>query len=278
MTLADALARATAQGLDRLDAQLLLGHVLGRPRGWLIAHDNDALPTDAAHAYAALCDRRAAGEPFAYLVGEREFHGLALQVSPAVLVPRPDTETLVDWALALLAGELAGRSAPQVVDLGTGSGAIALAVKHRRPAAEVCAVDLSEAALAVAKANAARLGLAVEFHAGSWWQALPDDRRFDLVLSNPPYIADGDPHLQRGDLRFEPRAALASGPDGLEAIRWIVAAAPAHLRAGACLLFEHGFEQGEACRQLLLDAGFEDVQTYQDLEARDRVSGGRRPR
>ncbi|WP_374567805.1 peptide chain release factor N(5)-glutamine methyltransferase [Ideonella sp.] len=279
MTLADALARAAAQRLDRLDAQLLLGHVLGRPRSWLIAHDSDALPPDAARAYAALCDRRAAGEPFAYLVGEREFHGLALQVGPAVLVPRPDTETLVDWALTLLAtepaGGLADRSSPQVVDLGTGSGAIALAVKHRCPGAEVCAVDLSEAALAVAQANATRLGLVVEFRAGSWWQALPGDRRFDLVLSNPPYIAGEDPHLAA--LRHEPTLALTPGGDGLDAIRAIVAGAPPHLHAGAWLLLEHGWDQADAVAALLQQAGFEAVATHRDLAGRPRCTGGRWP-
>ncbi len=275
MTLAQALVQAQAQGLDRLDAQLLLGHVLRQSRTWLIAHDGDALPPADASAYAALCRRRAAGEPLAYLVGEREFHGLTLQVSPAVLVPRPDTETLVDWALALLADELADRPAPQVVDLGTGSGAIALAVKHRHPVAQVSAVDLSDAALAVARANATRLGLAVDFHAGSWWQALPGDQRFDLVLSNPPYIAGEDPHLPA--LRHEPTLALTPGGDGLDAIRAIVVGAPAHLQPGAWLLLEHGWDQAGAVAALLQQAGFQAVATHRDLADRPRCTGGRWP-
>jgi release factor glutamine methyltransferase len=272
LTLAQALLKAQTLGLDRLDAQLLLGHLLGQPRAWLIAHDGDTLPPDTATAYAALCDRRAAGEPLAYLVGEREFHGLTLRVSPAVLVPRPDTETLVDWALALLAGELANRPSPEVVDLGTGSGAIALAVKHRHPTAQVSAVDLSDAALAVAAANAARLGLAVDFHAGSWWQALPGSQRFDLVLSNPPYIAGEDPHLSA--LRHEPTLALTPGGDGLDAIRAIVAGAPAHLRPGGWLLLEHGWDQAAAVATLLQTAGFQAVATHQDLADRPRCTGG----
>jgi release factor glutamine methyltransferase len=272
LTLAQALLKAQTLGLDRLDAQLLLGHLLGQPRAWLIAHDGDTLPPDTATAYAALCDRRAAGEPLAYLVGEREFHGLTLRVSPAVLVPRPDTETLVDWALALLAGELANRPSPEVVDLGTGSGAIALAVKHRYPAAQVSAVDLSHAALAVAATNAVRLGLAVDFHAGSWWQALPAGQRFDLVLSNPPYIAGEDPHLPA--LRHEPTLALTPGGDGLDAIRAIVAGAPVHLQPGAWLLLEHGWDQAEAVAALLQTAGFQAMATHQDLADRPRCTGG----
>jgi release factor glutamine methyltransferase len=277
VTVAQALAAAQSAGLERLDAQLLLGHLLGQPRSWLIAHDGDTLPPAQADAYAALCARRAGGEPFAYLVGEREFHGLSLQVSPAVLVPRPDTEVLVDWALELLgeATALGGRPAPEVVDLGTGSGAIALAVKHRHPAARVSAVDLSEAALAVARGNAQRLGLAVEFHAGSWWQPLAG-RRFDLVLSNPPYIAGGDPHLAA--LAHEPALALTPGGDGLDAIRHIVACAPAHLAPGGWLLLEHGYDQAEAVAALLRAAGFDGVATRRDLAGQPRCTGGRWPR
>lgn len=275
MTVAQALAAAQSAGLERLDAQLLLGHLLGQPRSWLIAHDGDALPPAQADAYAALCTRRAGGEPFAYLVGEREFHGLSLQVSPAVLVPRPDTEVLVDWALELMGREMAGRPAPEVVDLGTGSGAIALAVKHRHPAARVGAVDLSEAALAVARGNAQRLGLAVDFRAGSWWQPLAG-QRFDLVLSNPPYIAGGDPHLAA--LAHEPALALTPGGDGLDAIRQIVAGAPAHLVPGGWLLLEHGYDQAETVAALLRTAGFDGVATRRDLAGQPRCTGGRWPR
>lgn len=274
VTVGQVLAAAQAAGLERLDAQLLLGHLLGRPRAWLIAHDGVTLPPAQADAYAALCARRTAGEPFAYLVGEREFHGLSLQVSPAVLVPRPDTEVLVDWALELLAGEWGGRRSPEVVDLGTGSGAIALAVKHRHPAARMSAVDLSEAALRVARGNAERLGLAVDFHAGSWWQPLAG-RVFDLVLSNPPYIAGGDPHLAA--LHHEPTLALTPGGDGLGAIRQIVAEAPPHLTTGGWLLLEHGHEQAEPVAALLRARGFETVTTRYDLAGRTRCTGGRRP-
>jgi release factor glutamine methyltransferase len=270
-TLAQALALARAAGLERLDAQLLLGHVLGKPRAWLIAHDEDALPPEQAAAYAVLCARRAAGEPVAYLTGAQEFHGLTLRVDPAVLVPRPDTETLVDWALALLATDLADRPAPQVVDLGTGSGAIALAVKHRHPRAEVAAVDLSPAALAVAQGNASRLGLAVTFHAGSWWQPLAG-RRFDLCLSNPPYIAGNDPHLAA--LTHEPALALTPGGDGLDAFRAIVPGATAHLCEGGWLILEHGFDQAEAVAALLEAHGFQQVTTRLDLPGLPRCTGG----
>lgn len=272
VTVGQALASAQSAGLDRLDAQLLLGHLLGQTRSWLIAHDSDTLPPAQADAYATLCARRAAGEPFAYLVGEREFHGLSLQVGPAVLVPRPDTEVLVDWALELLAQEMGGRRTPEVVDLGTGSGAIALAVKHRQPGTRMSAVDLSKAALAVARGNAQRLGLAIEFHAGSWWQPLTG-RRFDLVLSNPPYIAGGDPHLAA--LAHEPALALTPGGDGLGALREIVAGAPPHLAPGAWLLLEHGFDQAEAVAALLDAAGFEAVATRRDLAGHARCTGGR---
>lgn len=273
-TVAQALSDAQSAGLDRLDAQLLLGHLLGQPRSWLIAHDGDPLPPETAAAFGALCSRRAAGEPFAYLVGEREFHGLPLRVGPGVLVPRPDTETLVDWALELLAGELASRPAPAVVDLGTGSGAIALAVKHRHPAAHMSAVDVSDAALAIARSNAQRLALDVDFRTGSWWQPLPG-QRFDLVLTNPPYIAGDDPHLAA--LAYEPSLALTPGGDGLGAIRTIVGGAPAHLQPGGWLLLEHGWDQARAVAALLQAAGFEAVWTRTDLADRDRCTGGRWP-
>ncbi|WP_374675968.1 peptide chain release factor N(5)-glutamine methyltransferase [Ideonella sp.] len=271
-TVGHALAAAIGQGLDRLDAQLLLGHVLARPRAWLIAHDGDPLPAASAEAFARLCARRSAGEPLAYLVGEREFHGLTLQVTPAVLVPRPDTETLVDWALALLAGDLADRSAPAVVDLGTGSGAIALAVAHRHPAARVEAVDASAPALAVARANGQRLGLPVTWHHGSWFEPLAG-RRVDLVLSNPPYIAGDDPHLDA--LRHEPAMALTPGGDGLDSLRWLAAHAPAHLAPGGWLLLEHGWDQADTVATLLHDAGFGEVQHRQDLAGHRRCTGGR---
>ena len=268
-TVAAALAWARQQGLDRLDAQLLLGHLLQQGRTWLIAHDDAALPPAAALAYRSACQRRAAGEPLAYIVGEREFHGLRLQVSPAVLVPRPDTELLVDWALDLLPGLPA---APQVLDLGTGSGAIALAVAHRHPAAQVTATDLSPAALAVAQGNASRLGLHIATRAGRWWQAVAPDRRWDLVLANPPYLAEGDPHLPA--LRHEPLLALTPGGDGLGALREIIAGAPGQVSPGGWLLLEHGCDQAGAVAALLARAGFEQISTRQDIEARPRCTGG----
>ncbi len=270
-TVADALRHAQALGLERLDATLLLCHQLQRPRSWLITHDDEPLPAATATAYAGDCRRRADGEPLAYLLGEREFHGLPLRVTPDVLVPRPDTETLVDWALERLAAH--GLAAPEVLDLGTGSGAVALAVAHRWPAARVTATDLSDAALAVAQDNARRLGLQLEWARGPWWQAVPG-RRFDLVLSNPPYIAGDDPHLPA--LRHEPRLALTPGGDGLDAIRAIVAGAPAAMRPGAWLLIEHGWNQAPAVAALLAAAGFAEVQTRHDLAQHPRVTGGRR--
>jgi release factor glutamine methyltransferase len=267
-----ALAQARALGLDRLDAQLLLSQLLQRTRAWLIAHDDTVLSAAQQQAFAAACRRRADGEPMAYLLGEREFHGLMLQVSPAVLVPRPDTETLVDWALELLAVPLA--QAADVADLGTGSGAIALALKHRHPSARVQAVDCSAAALAVARANATRHGLQVQWHLGEWWQPL-QGQLFHLVVSNPPYVAEDDPHLAA--LRHEPALALTPGGDGLSALSEIVHGAAAHLHEGGWLLLEHGHEQADAVRGLLAGAGFEAAQTRADLAGRPRCTGGRRP-
>jgi len=270
-----ALRAARARGLERLDAQLLLAHVLGQPRSWLLAHGDDALPTSHAAAYDALVARRAAGEPFAYLVGEREFHGLVLAVAPAVLVPRPDTETLVDWALALLRDELRDTAAPAVLDLGTGSGAIALALKNGCPRARVWAGERSADALAVARANAARLALDVRFAQGDWWDALagaPDVPVFDLVVSNPPYIAADDPHLAA--LAHEPLSALVAADDGLADIRRIAAGARGRLRGGGWLLFEHGWEQADAVAAILRQAGFGAVATRRDIEGRARCTGG----
>ena len=272
-TVAQALAGAYTLGLDRLDASLLLGHCLQRDRAWLIAHDKVQLSTADVQAYAALCRRRAAGEPLAYLVGEREFHGLRLQVTPDVLVPRPDTETLVDWALDLLRTAAWGAAAPRVLDLGTGSGAIALAVAHRHPAALVTATDLSPAALAVAAGNTRRLGLAVAFAEGGWWSAVATAAGFDLVLSNPPYIAGDDPHLPA--LRHEPMLALTPGGDGLGALRQIIAGAPGHLAPGGWLLLEHGWDQAAAVAALLQAAGFEAIGSRCDIEGRARCTGGR---
>jgi release factor glutamine methyltransferase len=269
-TIAQALAAARALGLDRLDAQWLLGHVLQQPGAWLIAHDDQPLATAAAQDFAVLCQRRADGEPLAYLVGQAGFHGLMLQVTPDVLVPRPDTETLVDWALDLLPTLRA--APPQVADLGTGSGAIALAVAHRHPAAQVLATDLSPSALAVAQANARTLGLALRWAQGAWWQAVPAGARFHLVLSNPPYIAGADPHLPA--LRHEPRLALTPGGDGLDALRQIIAGAPGHLDPGGWLLLEHGWDQADAVAALLAAAGFQAIAHRVDLGGHPRCTGG----
>jgi release factor glutamine methyltransferase len=269
MTVAQALVRARDSGVDRLDAQLLLARALGRTRTWLIANDDAVLRDGEAAAYLQALARRTAGEPLAYIVGEKEFHGLVLRVSPDVLVPRPDTETLVRWALDLLAGPL---PSPRVVDLGTGSGAVALAVRQAFPKAEMTATDQSAAALRVAEDNARRLGLPVRCLAGDWWDAVTGER-FALALSNPPYIAEGDPHLPA--LRHEPRSALSAGPDGLAAIRRIVSGAADHLDAGGWLLLEHGHDQADEVRALLANAGFVDVQSRADLAGVLRCSGGR---
>lgn len=272
-TVAALLMEARALGIDRLDAQLLLGHALERSRSWLLAHDDAVLgPTKLGWVRAALA-RRASGEPLAYIIGRKEFHGLTLLVNRDVLVPRPDTEVIVDWALALLAGELALVATPQVVDLGTGSGAIALAVKQGWPAVEMLATDLSAAALDMARANSARLGLAVELLAGAWWAPLTG-RRFHLALSNPPYIAAGDPHLPA--LQHEPALALTPGGDGLGALQALVRDAAPCLEAGGWLLLEHGFDQQAAVQSMLREAGFAGVQTRFDLGGRPRCSGGHR--
>lgn len=272
-TVRDALALARTLGVERLDAQRVVAHVLGRDRTWVLAHDEAALDPVAVQAVVTRLERRALGEPLAYIVGEREFRGLVLEVTPDVLVPRPDTETLVDWAVELLDGELSGLAAPRVIDLGTGSGAIALAVKLACPRAEVHASDLSAAALAVAQRNGQRLGLTVNWHAGTWWDAVPG-QRFDLVLANPPYVAPGDPHL--ASLAHEPALALTPVGDagqGLADIERIVGGAGAHLTPAAWLLLEHGFNQAEAVGDCLIQAGLTGVRTRRDLAGRPRASG-----
>ena len=272
-TVAQALRWAQAQHLDRLDAQLLVLHALGRgaqERAWLLAHDTDALP-DAAHAtLQAAVLRRAAGEPLAYITGHKEFFGLDLQVDAHVLVPRPDTETLVEWALQVLPA--LSHTPVRVVDLGTGSGAIALALKHTRPELLVHAVDFSTDALAVAQANAQRLQLDVQFAQGSWLEGVPSDQRFDAIVSNPPYIASADHHLAA--LKHEPLQALASGADGLDDIRAIIRQARDHLSPGGWLLLEHGYDQAPAVRALLVAAGWHTVQSCRDLAGIERCSGG----
>lgn len=269
-TVAEALAQARAEGVDRLDAQLLLGHVLTRARSWLLAHDDANLDDMQHQQLNQLLARRARGEPLAYLVGEKEFHGLRLRVSPAVLVPRPDTETLVDWAIELLP-----TSQPAaVLDMGTGSGAIALAIKYSRPQSSMTALDASADALAIARENATHLQLDIRLLLSDWWDGVAG-QRFDMIVSNPPYIAGGDPHLPA--LRHEPQQALTPGGDGLNALRHIVAGAPRHLHPGGWLLLEHGHDQAAAVSTLLHGNGFEQVTTRQDLAGLDRCTGGRRP-
>ena len=273
-TLAQALAQAHTLGLARIDAQLLLLHTVGRAgsdRAWLLAHDTDALTPEQHAQFLALCQRRLAGEPVAYLTGRKEFYGLPLQVDARVLDPRPDTETLVDWALEVIAP----LASPRVVDLGTGSGAIALALQSQRTDAQVLAVDASADALAVARANAERLGLPVRFQPANWLAGVEGEGLFDAIVSNPPYIPSADPHLAA--LTHEPLQALASGADGLEDIRTIVAQAPTHLRPGGWLLLEHGYDQAQAVKALLAARGFAQVQSRNDLAGIARCTGGQWP-
>lgn len=276
-TVAQALKAARARGLDKLDAELLLlaargigPHGLDAARSWLVAHDTDVLPQEVLEHYRSLVQRRSAGEPLAYITGGKEFFGLLLQVDPRVLVPRPDTETLVDWTLELL--DAAGPPR-RLLDLGTGSGAIALALASARPAWSVEAVDASAAALAVASANAARLRLRVRLLHGRWFA--PVAGLYDAIVSNPPYMPAADPHLAA--LAHEPIEALVSGPDGLDAIRQIVAQASGYLAAGGYLLLEHGFDQGPAVQALLQTAGFHTLPPRHDLAGHWRCTGGRWP-
>jgi release factor glutamine methyltransferase len=268
-----ALTWAQQQGVTRLEAQMLLLHSVGRDlhdRVWLLSHDTETLDPLAHLAFQAQVARRLAHVPLAYITGQKEFFGLSLQVDARVLDPRADTEVLVEWALSCLADI----PSPQVVDLGTGSGAIALALKYSRPEAQLWAVDLSADALAVAQANADRLALAITWRQGAWCTPL-GEAQFDAIVSNPPYVADHDPHLEH--LQHEPLQALTSGHDGLNDIRQIVQQAGSHLRPGGWLLMEHGFDQAWAVHDLLLNAGFEQVQSRPDLAGILRCTGGRWP-
>jgi release factor glutamine methyltransferase len=262
-------------GLPPLESRILLSHVLGWSRTQLITRDREPLAPETLAVYRTLHARRVAGEPIAYLTGTREFFGLTLTVSPSVLIPRPETELLVELALA----RLDGRRAPRVLDLGTGSGAIALAIAHSRPDAQVTALDRSPDALDVARENARQLGLAecVTFLASDWYVALPASAApFDVIVSNPPYIVSGDDHLSQGDLRFEPVDALTDHADGLAALRTIVAGAPSRLLPNGWLLCEHGYHQAADVRALCLAAGFADVASERDLAGIERTTGGRR--
>lgn len=271
-TLANAIREAAARlpgDEARLEAELLLAHALERPRSWFYAHSGDVLDGSQARAFDALLRRREGGEPVAQITGHRGFWSLELAVSADTLIPRPETELLVELALERLPPAEMG----QVLDLGTGTGAIALAIASERPLVDVSAVDVSDAALAVARANADEAGLPLRLLQGSWFEPVAGDV-YRMIVSNPPYIAENDPHLGQGDLRFEPRSALASGADGLDAIRLIVAGAPTHLLPGGWLLVEHGNEQGAAVRGLFQTEGFAQVATARDLERRERVTRG----
>lgn len=270
MTLGEALAFARGK-IERLDARLLLQYATGCTHTDLLARPETPVIGPTRDQFVEWVERRAAGEPLAYLVGEAEFRGRVFQVSPEVLIPRPETEVLIDLALE----RLRGMTQPNVADLGTGSGIVAISLALECPAAVVTALDLSPGALAVARNNAGRLGARVDFHAGDWFAPLAG-RRFDLIVSNPPYVAEGDPHLELNGLPHEPRMALTDadpGGNGLACIRRIVADAAAHLNPGGWLLFEHGYDQGAASRNLLAQAGFKDAFTHPDLAGIDRVSG-----
>ena len=256
--------------LDPLENRILLCEATGLTRVQLITQGDRALTPDEASRLDDLVARRLRGEPIAYIVNRREFFGLAFRVGPAVLIPRPDTELIVELSLERLPD-----NAPRLLDMGTGSGAIAVAVAHTRPDADVTALDVSPDALAVAQANAAANGARVRFLESSWFDALAAAETFDVIASNPPYIAAGDEHLVQGDLRFEPVGALTDHADGLSALRIIIQGSARHLAPGGWLLLEHGYDQAAAVRALLADAGFTDVQSWRDLAGIERVSGGR---
>ena len=254
--------------LPQLEARILIGHALGLSKVQLILQAERAFTTDEADKINSYFTRRLAGEPIAYLTGEREFYGLSLHVTPAVLIPRPETELLVDLSIERLPKKA------RVLDLGTGSGAIAIAIAHARPDAQVTAIDASADALAIARQNASRHQVNVRLLQSDWYAAL-NGERFDLIVANPPYIADGDAHLAQGDLRFEPPTALTDFADGLQALRIIFTNAAAHLESGGWLLMEHGYDQSEQVRAMLNEAGFGEVQSWCDLAGIERVSGGR---
>jgi len=272
-TIREALREARTR-IDAIDARILLGHALQVSKEYLATHPDQALSPEFDSCFSSLVENRQQGRPVAYLIGKREFYGLEFEVTPDVLIPRPETELLVDLALE----RLPAAHPATVLDLGTGSGAIAIAIAFHRPSVELIAVDASSTALAVARANAARLldssrQSRLKFIESDWYASLSDER-FDLILSNPPYIAGNDPHLGQGDLRFEPTTALTPGGDGLDAIRQIIDGSMDRLARGGWLLFEHGYDQDKACVDLLDKAGFKDVRTFIDLATLPRVTGG----
>ncbi len=281
-TIRSALLQAQAQlnnatELDVIDAryesQLLLQHILNANRAWLIAHENDVLQPANQGRFAALLQRRCNGEPMAYILGKREFYGLDLAVTPAALIPRPDTEILVDAALE----KISENQSMQVLDLGTGTGAIALAIAQQRPQAQVTAVDASQAALDVAISNGRQHNIAnVHFFLSDWFSAL-SQKKFDVIVSNPPYIEQNDAHLSQGDLRFEPISALASGEDGLDDIRRIIDDCLIHLEPQGWLMLEHGYNQAKPVADLMAQAGLVDIETFKDYGSNDRVTIGRNP-
>lgn len=262
------ILQQAAQRIGRLDTRWLISHVCGLSHAQVISESNRLLTPDEIHHINRLVQRRAGGEPLAYILGEAGFFGRMFKVSPAVLVPRPETEEVVEQALALIAAI----PQPRILDLGTGSGAIAITLSLERPDASVMAVDLSADALMVGRSNAARLNATVEWRQGDWFKPLKDEKSFDLIVSNPPYIAADDPHLAGDGVCVEPRLALTDGGDGLACLRKIIVGAPAFLNAGRCLLLEHGHDQGEACRNLLHKAGFQSAETRVDLTGNDRMT------
>lgn len=270
MTQATVSAALAMSGLVPFEAKLLLAHVIGRDRAWLASHREAPLTREQAHAFDALARRRREGEPVAYITGRREFFALDLEVTRDVLIPRPETELLVELALTWLREDAPAR----VLDLGSGSGAVALAIASQRPRSVVIGADVSAAAIALARRNADRLAIAnATFLESDWFALLPPDR-FALIVANPPYVAEEDPHLGQGDLRFEPEAALASGRDGLDATRIIVAAAPQFLAPGAPLALEHGHDQADAVQALLRHAGLRRIASARDLAGIERVTYG----
>lgn len=271
--LTEAAARlAEVSDTPRLDAEVLLGHVLAQPRSYLFAHPDENLPPDRLDAFDHMLQQRLAGQPVAYLTGEREFWSLLLRVNASTLIPRPETELLVEKALTHIADD----QAVDILELGTGSGAIALALSTERPACQIVATDADSDSLSIARQNAASHGVSnIEFVTGDWFDPLAD-RKFDLIVSNPPYVRDADPHLGTGDTRFEPRRALAAGPDGLDALRLIVRSAGLHLNSGGWLLLEHGYDQADDVAALLSSAGFDSICCYRDHAGHPRVTEAHR--